>query len=59
MYNCLLCILFQSSKYYKGGFEPKMTKREASLILGIRYYSVLDALFWSFSLVIAFTVHYI
>ncbi|XP_028395011.1 mitochondrial import inner membrane translocase subunit TIM14-like [Dendronephthya gigantea] len=21
--------------YYKGGFEPKMTKREASLILGI------------------------
>jgi hypothetical protein len=24
-----------NSKYYKGGFEPKMTKREASLILGI------------------------
>jgi len=23
------------SKYYKGGFEPKMTKREASLILGV------------------------
>ncbi|KAI1899565.1 hypothetical protein AGOR_G00063090 [Albula goreensis] len=23
------------SAYYKGGFEPKMTKREASLILGI------------------------
>jgi len=23
------------SKYYKGGFEPKMNKREASLILGI------------------------
>ncbi|XP_062389719.1 dnaJ homolog subfamily C member 15 [Sardina pilchardus] len=23
------------STYYKGGFEPKMTKREASLILGI------------------------
>ncbi|XP_009861168.2 mitochondrial import inner membrane translocase subunit TIM14-like [Ciona intestinalis] len=22
-------------KYYRGGFEPKMTKREASLILGI------------------------
>jgi DnaJ family protein C protein 19 len=21
--------------YYRGGFEPKMTKREASLILGI------------------------
>ncbi|KAF6206526.1 hypothetical protein GE061_017760 [Apolygus lucorum] len=27
--------MFSSSKYYKGGFEPKMTKREASLILGI------------------------
>lgn len=24
-----------SSKYYKGGFEPKMTKREASLVLGV------------------------
>lgn len=24
-----------SSKYYKGGFEPKMSKREASLILGV------------------------
>ncbi|KAM3861875.1 dnaJ homolog subfamily C member 15-like [Diretmus argenteus] len=23
------------SSYYKGGFEPKMTKREANLILGI------------------------
>lgn len=23
------------SKYYKGGFEPKMTKREAALILGV------------------------
>ncbi|XP_071950502.1 dnaJ homolog subfamily C member 15-like [Antedon mediterranea] len=23
------------SSYYKGGFEPKMTKREASLILGV------------------------
>lgn len=23
------------SSYYKGGFEPKMSKREASLILGI------------------------
>ena len=22
-------------KYYRGGFEPKMTKREASLILGV------------------------
>lgn len=26
---------FASSKYYKGGFEPKMNKREASLILGV------------------------
>ena len=23
-------------KYYKGGFESKMTKREAALVLGIR-----------------------
>ncbi|KAG9509974.1 Mitochondrial import inner membrane translocase subunit TIM14, partial [Fragariocoptes setiger] len=27
--------LFSSSGYYKGGFEPVMTKREAGLILGI------------------------
>lgn len=26
---------FANSKYYKGGFEPKMTRREASLILGV------------------------
>ncbi|XP_068216543.1 mitochondrial import inner membrane translocase subunit TIM14-like [Palaemon carinicauda] len=24
-----------NSKYYKGGFDPKMTKREASLILSV------------------------
>lgn len=24
-----------STKYYKGGFDPKMNKREASLILGV------------------------
>lgn len=24
-----------TSKYYKGGFEPKMNRREAALILGI------------------------
>ena len=24
-----------NSKYYKGGFEPKMSRREASLILGV------------------------
>ncbi|KAF2359126.1 DnaJ domain [Trinorchestia longiramus] len=27
--------MFSSSKYYKGGFEPTMTKREAALILGV------------------------
>jgi hypothetical protein len=27
---------FTDVKYYKGGFEPKMSKREASLILGVR-----------------------
>ncbi|XP_037930923.1 mitochondrial import inner membrane translocase subunit TIM14-like isoform X2 [Teleopsis dalmanni] len=26
---------FANSKYYKGGFDPKMNKREASLILGV------------------------
>jgi len=26
---------FANSKYYKGGFEPKMTRREAALILGV------------------------
>ncbi|KAI6176298.1 J domain-containing protein [Aphelenchoides bicaudatus] len=25
------------SKYYQGGFEPKMNRREASLILGVPY----------------------
>mmetsp|Transcript_29036 Transcript_29036/g.53367 ORF Transcript_29036/g.53367 Transcript_29036/m.53367 type:complete len:115 (+) Transcript_29036:3003-3347(+) len=29
--------LFSASKsYYKGGFQPEMTRREAALILGIR-----------------------
>ncbi|CAI9721685.1 Hypothetical predicted protein [Octopus vulgaris] len=26
---------FTYNKYYKGGFEPKMSKREAGLILGV------------------------
>ncbi|CAG0911115.1 unnamed protein product, partial [Cyprideis torosa] len=26
---------FANSKYYKGGFDPKMNRREASLILGV------------------------
>ena len=26
---------WSNSKYYRGGFEPKMTKREASLIIGV------------------------
>lgn len=24
-----------NSKYYRGGFEPKMSKREAALVLGV------------------------
>ncbi|KAK8403940.1 hypothetical protein O3P69_000179 [Scylla paramamosain] len=31
----LIWQIFASSKYYKGGFEPKMTKREAALILNV------------------------
>ena len=27
--------LFSSTYYYKGGFDPKMTRREAALILGV------------------------
>ena len=26
---------WENSKYYKGGFDPKMSKREAALILGV------------------------
>lgn len=29
-------IMPRLSKYYKGGFDPKMNKREAALILGLR-----------------------
>lgn len=25
-------------KFYEGGFQPTMTKREAALILGVRYH---------------------
>uniref|UniRef100_A0A182YLJ9 J domain-containing protein n=1 Tax=Anopheles stephensi TaxID=30069 RepID=A0A182YLJ9_ANOST len=28
--------MMANSKYYRGGFEPKMNKREASLILGVK-----------------------
>ncbi|XP_039983817.1 mitochondrial import inner membrane translocase subunit TIM14 isoform X4 [Xiphias gladius] len=28
--------------YYRGGFEPKMTKREAALVLGVRYVDTLS-----------------
>ncbi|XP_074658134.1 mitochondrial import inner membrane translocase subunit TIM14-like [Tubulanus polymorphus] len=28
-------VLSAPSKYYKGGFEPKMSRREAGLILGV------------------------
>jgi DnaJ family protein C protein 19 len=27
---------FSDAKYYKGGFEAKMNRREAALILGVR-----------------------
>ena len=27
---------FSDVKYYKGGFEAKMTRREAALVLGVR-----------------------
>lgn len=27
--------MFSNSKYYRGGFDPKMNRREAGLILGI------------------------
>jgi DnaJ family protein C protein 19 len=26
---------WENAKYHKGGFDPKMTKREAALILGV------------------------
>ncbi|XVF83288.1 hypothetical protein PTKIN_Ptkin16aG0474600 [Pterospermum kingtungense] len=29
-------------KFYEGGFQPKMTRREAALILGIRENATLD-----------------
>uniref|UniRef100_A0A3Q2UZW7 Mitochondrial import inner membrane translocase subunit TIM14 n=1 Tax=Haplochromis burtoni TaxID=8153 RepID=A0A3Q2UZW7_HAPBU len=29
--------------YYRGGFEPKMTKREAALVLGVRWISLLSS----------------
>lgn len=28
--------------YYRGGFEPKMSKREAALVLGVRYVDTLS-----------------
>jgi hypothetical protein len=28
--------LSTGSSYYRGGFEPKMTRREAAMILGLR-----------------------
>lgn len=29
------------SGYYRGGFDPKMNKREAALILGVRYVGII------------------
>lgn len=40
MMSCQVCMLLLQTfggGYYRGGFEPKMNKREASLILGVRY----------------------
>ncbi|CEI92875.1 Putative DnaJ like subfamily C member 19 [Rhizopus microsporus] len=31
------------SKFYKGGFDPKMNKREAALILGLREFQATKA----------------
>ena len=28
-------------KYYEGGFQPTMTRREAALILGVRYAQII------------------
>ncbi len=35
----VICMLLQAfgGGYYRGGFEPKMNKREAALVLGVRY----------------------
>lgn len=30
--------------FYKGGFEPKMTKKEATLILSLKYVTVQDGM---------------
>ncbi|CAJ0629414.1 10784_t:CDS:2 [Entrophospora sp. SA101] len=35
------------SKFYKGGFDPKMNKREAALILGLRIPSAMISTFTS------------
>lgn len=48
MFILLACFCVQSSKYYKGGFEPKMSKREASLILGVRYFFVINFVYSNF-----------
>ncbi len=36
-----------NSKYYKGGFDPKMNKREAALILGMYNNNMQNDLFYS------------
>jgi hypothetical protein len=47
-----------NSKYYKGGFDPKMNKREAALILGKFKLIVIFLLRTkSFPLLPVFTVH--
>lgn len=32
-----VCLQAFGGGFYRGGFEPKMNKREAALILGVRY----------------------
>jgi hypothetical protein len=50
-----------NSKYYKGGFDPKMNKREAALILGkfklilLSYFGQNHVCFYQYS---SFTVQY-
>lgn len=41
--NCYLYMWLQAfgGGYYRGGFDPKMTKREAALVLGVRYVNTL------------------
>ncbi len=52
--NFFFC--FQTSKYYKGGFDHKMTKREASLVLGVRLVDMFEDLMLFYTLHIIYTL---